>query len=133
MATHSVFLPGKFHGQRSLVGCSPWGGKESDTTEHIQNLLSMWKLILKDVDGKKLDFSAEKQLDFCGVFIFELLLLKCGLPLTGGTVKHGKWCFVLINVLAIAEPLWVQKEQQKCFMQNGLSSSLIWKQNDSFF
>ena len=28
-----VFLPGKFHGQRSLVGCSPWGHKESDTTE----------------------------------------------------------------------------------------------------
>ena len=30
----SVFLPGKFHGQRSLVGYSPWGLKESDTTEH---------------------------------------------------------------------------------------------------
>ena len=29
-----VFLPGKFHGQRSLAGYSPWGGKESDTTEH---------------------------------------------------------------------------------------------------
>ena len=28
-----VFLPGKFHGQRSLVGYSPWGYKESDTTE----------------------------------------------------------------------------------------------------
>ena len=28
-----VFLPGKSHGQRSLVGYSPWGGKESDTTE----------------------------------------------------------------------------------------------------
>ena len=28
-----VFLPGKFHGQRSLVGYSPWGCKESDTTE----------------------------------------------------------------------------------------------------
>ena len=25
-----VFLPGKFHGQRSLVGCSPWGRKEWD-------------------------------------------------------------------------------------------------------
>ena len=24
-----VFLPGKFHGQRSLVGCSSWGHKES--------------------------------------------------------------------------------------------------------
>ena len=28
-----VFLPGKSHGQRSLVGCSPWGCKELDTTE----------------------------------------------------------------------------------------------------
>ena len=33
MAIHPVFLPGKSHGQRSLVGCSPWGYKESDTTE----------------------------------------------------------------------------------------------------
>ena len=32
MATHSVFLPGEFHGQRSLVGYSPWGHKESDMT-----------------------------------------------------------------------------------------------------
>ena len=29
-----VFLPGKFHGQRRLVGYSPWGRKEPDTTEH---------------------------------------------------------------------------------------------------
>ena len=31
--TTPVFLPGKFHGQRSLVGHSPWDHKESDTTE----------------------------------------------------------------------------------------------------
>ena len=30
-----VFLPGKFHGRRSLVGCSPWGRCESDTTERV--------------------------------------------------------------------------------------------------
>ena len=30
-----VFLPRKSHGQRSLVGCSPWGCKESDTTEQL--------------------------------------------------------------------------------------------------
>ena len=29
-----VFVPGKFHGQRILEGYSPWGCKESDTTEH---------------------------------------------------------------------------------------------------
>ena len=28
-----VFLPGEFHGQRSLAGYSPWGHKESDMTE----------------------------------------------------------------------------------------------------
>ena len=28
-----VFLPGEFHGQRRLVGYSPWYHKESDTTE----------------------------------------------------------------------------------------------------
>ena len=30
-----VHLPGKSHGRRSLVGCSPWGRKESDTTERL--------------------------------------------------------------------------------------------------
>ena len=29
MATHSVLLPGKSHGRRSLVGYSPWSGKKS--------------------------------------------------------------------------------------------------------
>ena len=30
-----LLLPGKSHGQRSLVGCSPWGLEESDTTERL--------------------------------------------------------------------------------------------------
>ena len=30
-----ILLPGKSHGRRSLVGCSPWGRKESDTTEWL--------------------------------------------------------------------------------------------------
>ena len=35
-ATHSSFLvSGKSHGQKSLVGYSPWGHKESDTTERL--------------------------------------------------------------------------------------------------
>ena len=33
-----VFLPGKFHGQRSLVGCSSWGCRESDRTEHTHTM-----------------------------------------------------------------------------------------------
>ena len=37
-----VFLPGESHGWRSLVGCSPWGPEESNTTErlHFHFLLS---------------------------------------------------------------------------------------------
>ena len=31
--TIPIFLPGECHGQRNLVGYSPWGCKESDMTE----------------------------------------------------------------------------------------------------
>ena len=36
-----VLLPGKSHGQRSLVGCSPWGRGESDTTEQLHFQFSL--------------------------------------------------------------------------------------------
>ena len=36
-----VLLPGKSHGQRSLVGCSPWGRRESDTTEQLHFYFSL--------------------------------------------------------------------------------------------
>ena len=35
-----VFLPGESHGQRSLVGYSPWGLKGSDTTEVTEHAQS---------------------------------------------------------------------------------------------
>ena len=35
-----VFLPGEFHGQRSLAGYSPWGHKESDKTKRLTHALS---------------------------------------------------------------------------------------------
>ena len=35
-----VFLSGEFHGQRSLVGYSPWGRQESDTSEWLALSLS---------------------------------------------------------------------------------------------
>ena len=38
-----IFLPGESHGQRSLVGYSPWGCKESDMTEMTQYTLSIPK------------------------------------------------------------------------------------------
>ena len=35
MAPYSSTLPGKSHGRRSLMGCSPWGCEESDTTGRL--------------------------------------------------------------------------------------------------
>ena len=35
MAPPPILLPGKSHGRRGLVGCSPWGHQESDTTEWL--------------------------------------------------------------------------------------------------
>ena len=37
-----VLLPGKSHGRRSLVGCSPWGREESDMTERLHFDFSLW-------------------------------------------------------------------------------------------
>ena len=47
MAIHSRLLPGKSHGQRSLVGYSPWGRKESDTTERLHLLTYLWSILSK--------------------------------------------------------------------------------------
>ena len=38
MAIHPSTVAWKIHGQRSLVGYSPWGHKESDTTESSATL-----------------------------------------------------------------------------------------------
>ena len=45
MAT-PVFLPGESHWQRSLAGYSPWGCKESDTTEWLWRFLLRSKCLL---------------------------------------------------------------------------------------
>ena len=49
-----VFLPGESHGWRSLVGYSPWGCKESDTTERLYSFSGQGK-------GKQDCWSEEKQ------------------------------------------------------------------------
>ena len=50
-----VLLPGKSHGQRSLVGCSPWGCEESDTTERLHFHFSL--LCIGEGNGNPLQCS----------------------------------------------------------------------------
>ena len=48
----AAFRPGDSHGQRSLEGYSPWGHKESDTTEHThreKELVDLGDFLLKTV------------------------------------------------------------------------------------
>ena len=42
-----VFLPGVFHGQRSLAGCSPWHWEESNTTKELtlNSMVHTFKII----------------------------------------------------------------------------------------
>jgi len=54
MAPTPVLLPGKSHGPRSLVGCSPWGHKESDTTERLHFQFSL--LCIGEGNGNPLQY-----------------------------------------------------------------------------
>ena len=53
MATHSSILAWRIHGKRSLVGYSPWGHKESDTTE-ATNIYSFFSATLGPSPGPSL-------------------------------------------------------------------------------
>ena len=50
-----VLLPRKSHGWRGLVGCSPWGRKESDTTERLHFIFSL--LCIGERNGNPLQCS----------------------------------------------------------------------------
>ena len=50
-----VLLPGKSHGQRSLVGCSPWGREELDMTEWLHFHFSL--LCIGEGNGNSLQCS----------------------------------------------------------------------------
>ena len=50
-----VLLPGKSHGQRSLVGCSPWGLEDWDTTERLHFHFSL--SCIREGNGDPLQWS----------------------------------------------------------------------------
>ena len=60
-----IFLPGEFHGQRSLAGYSPWGRKESDTTERLTHTTHMLKNEIAGSYGNSIfNFSEEPLYSF---------------------------------------------------------------------
>ena len=69
-ATNSKLLPGEFHGQRSLAGCSPWGCKELDMTERPTRVTYPYVF-----DPSKLIFY--KILDNLKLLTVELFITQC--------------------------------------------------------
>jgi len=63
-----VFLPGESHGQRILVGYSPWGRKESDMTERLSSVTIFIKIYF-------LSFQSFQIFDILVVFIFKLSII----------------------------------------------------------
>ena len=96
-----VFLPGKFHGQRSLAGYSPRGCKELGTTEHTQRGKTMsryWIKTKKAIHKKRRP--ALEDMDPVNTLISDLasglwdhrfLLLK----------HSDLWCFVTVVVVGL--------------------------------
>ena len=52
-----VLLPGKFSGRRSLVGCSPWGRKELDTTDRLHFHFHFSLSCIREGNGNRLQCS----------------------------------------------------------------------------
>ena len=52
MAIISVFFLGEVHGERSLVGYSPWGRKELDTTEQLHVRFTTVQMRKSDASNK---------------------------------------------------------------------------------
>ena len=53
MATHASILAWEIHGQSSLVGYSPWGHKESDTTEATYHIPKCILLSVKQSNKRR--------------------------------------------------------------------------------
>ena len=92
-----VFLPGESHGQRSLVGCSPWSCKESDTTEqlsHAHEFKKYWmRLKNKKIMGQCLPsrrWCTHSQVSMYLSYLYWLLCFPCN--------KVLLWDFKLIKV-----------------------------------
>ena len=98
-----VLLPGKSHGQRSLVGCSPWGREESDTTERLHFPFSL--SCIGEGNGNPLQCSClENPRDsgawwaaICGVAQSQTRLKQLSSSSSKKLVKVAQSCLTLCN------------------------------------
>ena len=121
-----VFLPGKSHGQRSLVGYSLWGPKESDTTERLTQRICSRTPRPQDINvfGISLDFK-EWHWDTSGG---TLLFPQETLPLSSGR-QPGVWedhgCSARQHWVALGSSKLGERHRPS-MLANRLLSFVIW-------
>ena len=94
-----VLLLGKFHGWRSLVGCGPWGRKESDMTEWHHFLfffLFSWAWIYLDLKVQNDYFCCSC---LCYPCLFFLLHLSVFGNLSKFVITVVGWSFIHLAML----------------------------------
>ena len=102
-------LPGKSHGQRSLVGYSPWGRKELDTTERLHSLIHY---SIPPFMSVSLFMSVNISFTYSGVLISGATGLPGKSPLAAFTILSLSLIFaILITVCLVVvffgvDPVW---------------------------
>ena len=87
-----VLLPGKSHGQRSLVGYSPWGRKESDRTERLHFHFTITFMAIRTSWSKPQSAPGLVFVDcICIWLIVYVVLIKCSFYQSYNGGKIGYW------------------------------------------
>ena len=94
-----VLLPGKSHGWRSLVGCSPWGHEESDTTERLHFHFSL--SCIGEGNGNPLQCLFDRTLGFLRIDQLStgLSYRVCSLKTTDSISQYEKGVCVGVRVI----------------------------------
>ena len=94
-----VLLPGKSHGRRSLIGCSPWGHEESDMTERLHFHFHFPLSCIGEGNGNPLQCSClENSRDggawwaaVCGVAQSRTQLKRLSSSSSSVTIRRRRW------------------------------------------
>ena len=131
MAPAPVSLPEESHGQRGLVGYSPWGHKESDTTEQLSiNSLKRVKVPCSQLTWafffSWIYLMQENYPSFIGLLFFTLVALKINYLLLR-SIRPGIWKSLNVFTLLACVIFWLNFLYQKrlfseyCFFHYTLS------------
>ena len=105
-----VFLPGEFRGQRSLVGYSPWGCKESDTPERIIHTPPLQPCWYTPNTGSDTDHNNGHASWTCWRLVIPIMKAWGGLGVVGEKQRQVDWPWGLSTRHSKVEiRVWIKK------------------------